>query len=1581
MPLYKRTVSPVYLCRLDARDPRTHGFDSMEELCDHALASLLRQLADLSRHASDVFSELENEASSLGARCGAVQLRLDRVRECARRLDHRRMKHTVSSLEEESKWTVHYTAPWHQQENVFLPSSRPACIEDLHRQAKVNLKTVLRECDKLRIDGTRSSQYYSQCPAFSTTSLYDSSLLDHGDPDKKSTVSSVEEERLLYSTPHHQPPLLENGQTRWSKTLPLPTPEEKMRQQAQCVLADIIPINVTGENFDRQASVRRSLVNTDTLGRRAKKVRRRKTITGVPDNIQKELGNGEMFQSHMMYVPGQCSTLGRVGSISSTLRYSCTRDSSCQTEEEVKIVQPSMRRIRAQKGHGIAAQMANFSNSSSGNVSTVSKCAGVTCAPQFSRSDQRFHSLPRQGVHISLHTDPSHTSTPLRSVDGTAGMHSLQVKNHSGQQERRQFQNNQATYPALFAGKSNTPPSSEAVAVTTEASSHVQHAVSSYPTDNPLSSTGHKEEQHLPSITLTSTPSRYDSAVSLSTGTLTETDSQCSNLDGRKGSCCKNAPSESNYSYGSLQSCSSITQDQWIYDSPPINSPVSNCSTPINPMCSSLEQPSSKTESSSLSSMDYDSDLTSMHLDLGPKSRSYSNINGTNHMQHTFYECKEHHSQDDRISLYSNKSLSRSISLRKAKKPPLPPTRTDSLRRKPGKNHLPNAKNAQSNSSLLSETLIATLQESLQLSLESNEVSPPNRSPSSDYEDLWVQCSRSQSSVSNGSGGKLSFGSNENVICTVKTLQNSSSNLHCDSGEPWTYQVGCAIPQTAGKTPGDFSTEGSQPGSRMLLPATQKDSVGVETKSSSSPDKRHQLTPPTSGHCSESNSLNTGNNLASLKKSLSPAGLRPKPKVPERKSSLSSSVSVSSSTQESSTITDSSKDSLDLTSLSFPLTLSVTSTQPTTLSPSSPTSPTALSPGKVSRQNFIPPSGLQITPRLSEDNPSTDFLTENSISSPVLSPPPPPPLPFSASVTPPSPHRSLTSQSIGTTLSLINIKDALKSVKPFSAEDSRHEKKVTNHCIEPDRFQKPPITAKALQMVQLRPVKKLEKVDNTARECSSDLPKAKHRHECLMPLPQEQSRNPETPIVLPFPASYGLSLNGMHTVTEFRQDLPKEPELSEVNQGGAINSVQLKDLPPLESLHSPLEGLDQPCLAALPEELSPSPKPTITSKHKLPSSPQKSKLTLIMPPVLCQPVTEEKKPLSLDAKGTVEISSTNEKSTLGTTDEQVFPQQLLEKEDKDGGLESSPSLGRQEPLNSGLSTDLMSHQLLDLSEDQELILCDERSTSDGDGDATSSTTGSISSKEEDNGEVFDSSTPTSSPGAMVDGKALEDVVTPTRPRTTEDLFAVIHRSKRKVLGWRETEEERRGSHSSSPPITPTSTTPGQGSLPRQTGSIQRSLRRTATSSDSFKALLLKKGCRSETSFRMSAAEILRSTDPRQQRSHSDSALDPNAGEPISPCTSPGQGRRAREQWARTEGMLPRFSPVFSASLMGTRHGRSRTPPSAASSRYSTRSRILSSPMTVICEREGELAEAADTCEPPESRTLSPLSQVQDSSSS
>ncbi|MCI4389540.1 hypothetical protein PGIGA_G00099220 [Pangasianodon gigas] len=159
----------------------------------------------------------------------------------------------VSNLDEESKWTVHYTAPWHQQENVFLPASRPACVEELHRQAKVNLKTALRDCDKLRKDGFRSSQYYSQGPTFSGSVHSRSSQLedeDEDDVDDKSTASSAEEDKSSSAMRAHTALKAEGAEVDGQESCftPLPTPEEKMRQQAQAILTDIVPINVTGGN-------------------------------------------------------------------------------------------------------------------------------------------------------------------------------------------------------------------------------------------------------------------------------------------------------------------------------------------------------------------------------------------------------------------------------------------------------------------------------------------------------------------------------------------------------------------------------------------------------------------------------------------------------------------------------------------------------------------------------------------------------------------------------------------------------------------------------------------------------------------------------------------------------------------------------------------------------------------------------------------------------------------------------------------------------------------------------------------------------------------------------------------------------------------------------------------------------------------------------------------------------------------------------------------------------------------------------------------------------------------------------------
>ncbi|XP_076129223.1 NHS-like protein 1 [Alosa pseudoharengus] len=278
MPFHLRAVEPQRVCRLKGKHHRAPGeesgfvvvdgrkvrkpvlFSSLEDVCSQTLTGILLQLSDLSRHASDIFLDIETQAGLISRRSHRIQLRLEVLQGTVRRSDPKKTKIPVSNLDEESKWTVHYSAPyWHQQENVFLPASRPACVEDLHRQAKVNLKTVLRECDKLRKDGFRSSQYYSQGPMFSGPAPEQNSQPDDDDDDdaddidRKSAASSMEEENSSQPMRAQTPVQGEGPDTvdapSSTKGPALPTPEQRMRQQAQAVITDIVPINVTGERY------------------------------------------------------------------------------------------------------------------------------------------------------------------------------------------------------------------------------------------------------------------------------------------------------------------------------------------------------------------------------------------------------------------------------------------------------------------------------------------------------------------------------------------------------------------------------------------------------------------------------------------------------------------------------------------------------------------------------------------------------------------------------------------------------------------------------------------------------------------------------------------------------------------------------------------------------------------------------------------------------------------------------------------------------------------------------------------------------------------------------------------------------------------------------------------------------------------------------------------------------------------------------------------------------------------------------------------------------------------------------------
>ncbi|XP_075901395.1 actin remodeling regulator NHS isoform X2 [Nelusetta ayraudi] len=1381
-----------------------------------------------------------------------------------------------SNLDVESKLTVHYQAPWHQQRNVFLLSTRPACVEELHRGANHSLwgvhldhsqrRSLIRE-RRVTISALPPMPLYPPSPSGSslwqekrgsTLTTFDSTRSSSpteccrlspwsrkavpADPDTDGVALG---HRSKFPIPNIPSTL--DKQTNWSRALPLPTPEERMKSSSQVINSCVIPINVTGVSFDRDASVRCSLVHSQSLLQRRRKLRRRRTVAGIPRQVQHDLDSDDSPGSRERTVIVHARSDVTPSSEELSAHLNNTRDSGCQTEDFlIAAGAPSRRRIRSQRGQGAALSLSR----SAGNITCLTDGADVMFASAM-EAHLRSRSLPRDGSRMAMtdngrddtdeDEDDAEVVSSFDAADFLSGPGCL--SGGGGEESADEPEHPLAlTYQQLsesrqHRGWTERPLPCKAELGSCEISSSSDtfgspvHSVSAVAgaldhKDDHQSSSGNwsgssstcpsqTSETLAPAASPPLTGSSHcDSELSLNAAAHAG-DEQAVGvggflLDQYQGLRSQRAGSFSSTAMDILEEAglgaAPAEGDCWSYSphtdpdppgpgpdfgSEPGREAESSLGCPSYTSMATCESsysdkpPSEKADTVSHYSVDTEGYYTSMHFDCGLKgSRSFT------------YSYGDGELGSGHLTLGR-----RCLSLRKPKAKPSPPKRSSSLRKICSEENDLDRKEPKISCGQQPPPpppqllLLSSKERKLHMSalLGSSGHLDSSREPlvawgvesAADLPDLGVLGSADGHSFKDEGAVQSDYAD----LWLLNDLKASDPyrSLSNSSTATGTTVVECVRSQE--------SSESQTSGSRATTPSLP--SVEGDFKLSS-PEKLAGLASPSSGYSSQSETPTSSFPSAFFPGPASPASGKRKPKVPERKSSLSSlSLSQSQSPSSGDGGSDSKRD------LELPI---------------------------------VPPSHLDLSSLQGASSKASAYRNQIQMLQ--------------------------NKQRVAAALT--------SSFSSTSSSSSCNPEAFGARCLS--------ITPTALHSVQLRSV---------GRDHEGGL------EDKPTPGPQCRSENP--------------------TSTLYCSDSP----------------FQLRSPPPPNSHRSSSKGSCESMFTSS-EELADE-EEAAGSRRRLDGETQP----------LMQSEDEAERSFEEPSQKEEEEEEQEEEEAEHLSDSPQRP-------NRDDDMPAAD--GRPESLILEGSTATMEEE-------------EEECESSG----ASSQSPSQDGREDETEESFSKdSTPNDvAVSPLSDGSRPEDEVflSPTRSRTTEDLFAVIHRSKRKVLGRKDSGElgARTRLAAASGPPTPggAPSSPVQLASPpvavtppgphRVTGPIYRNAKKSTTSSEEFKLLLLKKGSRSDSSYRMSATEILRS--PVSPKPAADPPPEsPRLPEdPASPLLQPDQLSSPFARANATEGLSPKSFPTSAAS----RQGRPRIPPPANSSRYGMRSRLYSAPMQAISEGETE----------------------------
>ncbi|KAM4045754.1 actin remodeling regulator NHS isoform 2-T2 [Anomaloglossus baeobatrachus] len=1452
-----------------------------------AMSRILRQLSDLARHACSIFHELEADIQVTARRVRALQGKIGTVQQVVSSLDPKQETVPVSNLDAESKLNVYYKTSWHQQRNIFLPTTRPPCVEELHRHAKQNLRALRRE-QRARADHRERRFVGSVFAAPPFPSYPAAHTIKRREVKEQQPVPAhppqEEDDMVLGERPKNPIPNVPSTldkQTNWNKVLPLPTPEEKMKQESQVITSCIIPINVSGVGFDREASIRCSLVHSQSVLQRRRKLRRRKTISGIPRRVQQEIDSDESPVARDRNVIVHTNP----DIANSANRRSGTRDTECQTED-ILIAAPSRRRIRAQRGQGVASL-----SHSAGNIAALTESGDQMFTTTVSNRI-RSRSLPREGARASNERDcvPSTTYkddcyiTSERSLknkeDSLSGQCSpehqslgLAYSHHSPPLERGRSRLSRMADSGSCDISSNSDTfgspvhsiSTAGVLLSTHMDQKDDHQSSSGNWSGSSSTCPSQTSETIPpaaSPPLTGS-SHCDSELSLNTAPHAGEDSNIFTIeqynDDHLDSIRVHRASSFTSTVADLlddPNNSNTSDSEWNYlhhhhdascrqDFSPQHIKGDGLGCPsfasMGTYDSFLEKPASeKADTGSHFSVDTEGYYTSMHFDCGLNSnRSYiCNYaqSGTENDQEIGVssmssDCVWQRYIDHRRQGRQN------ISFKKPKAKPSPPKRCSSLRLSDNDTDVSDMKEPKITSA---QQMLHTSRE-MMLPLEisntpskSESFSPPNQQDVSWVDQEEDDLKSAQFIAPDIPSFKDEAGEQHHYadLWLINDLKSSDPyrSLSNSSTATGTTVIECI------KSPESSESQNSQPESRATTPSLP--SVENEFKLAS-PEKLAGLASPSSGYSSQSETPTSSFPTPFFSGPLSPGSGKRKPKVPERKSSLQH-----------------------------------------------PSKCGNIFWGKELEFPAIPPTHLDLS--------ALHVLHK--------------PLPYRPQVHAFSHvNQNLSEDELNTNSSpaLAITPSVLKSVH-LRTVNKQHRESRHKECTNILCTQDPTIIVESYppEKISLPALRK-----SILRQFSAE--------EAMLPY-IDASPVDSSPEMF-FQGSALFTGHGLYKpeVTAPLISRPKEtePEKHQKYRAEDIIEETIFTAQP-ETITKYVQDYSANIIDVATEQRS----------HSQEEGQLKAEQE---PHINCEPIT---------------ISETVKRTKIGV-------------DVKDRTAEVSPLPSNEPDISNNdkvpgntLSFESEISTLYPLSDE-----CPEQESETVSGIPTKSA--SEDSKMEDTLEgIEDISWKDSSMNEDIllspmseDCQAdTDDVfISPNKPRTTEDLFAVIHRSKRKILGRKDSGETGVKSKSKASPVPPPQpATPA--SSQRSAGQIYRNAKKSNTSNEEFKLLLLKKGSRSDTSYRMSATEILKS--PVTPKSIGDLPLDSPG------CEEPGQLSPGSDAFSPLSPCSPRvISEGFTIKTMSaaSRVGRSRVPPAASSSRYSVRCRLYNAPMQAISEGETE----------------------------